>query len=69
MGLAFEDWLARAYPSILRDSFDKLVMAAYKTVEQQLNDGARVLWLVVDNLSGLWRWEFQSAYSTPDFSC
>ena len=60
MGLAFEDWLASAYPSILRDSFDKLVMAAYKTVEQQLNDGARVLWLVVDNLSGLWRGEFLS---------
>ncbi len=61
MGLAFEDWLAKAYPSILRDSFDKLVMAAYKSVEQQLKEGARVLWLVIDNLSGLWRWEFQSA--------
>ena len=62
--LDYEDWLVASYPGFLQGaSIDNTVLGVYLLVEQQLLEGARVIWLVVDNLCGLWRSEFQSALS------
>lgn len=58
MALAFEDWLRLNYPDLLRGGHDALVVGMYKWVKQQLDSGMRVLWLVVDNLCGLWESDF-----------
>lgn len=61
MALTYEDWLSQNYPQLLLKGSSKLVMNIYQVVRQQLDERVRVLWLVVDNLCGLWRSEFVSA--------
>lgn len=58
MALAYEDWLRQSYPEFLLGEHDQLVVGSYKYVKQQLASGMRVLWLVIDNLCGLWLPEF-----------
>jgi hypothetical protein len=60
MGTQYEDWLYQSYPGLLGKS-DSLVVSTYKVVKQQLESRRRVLWLVVDNLSGFWLADFVSA--------
>ena len=46
---AFSDWLAARYPALLRAG-DALVTNAYQTVAHHLDGGARVVWVIWDNL-------------------
>jgi hypothetical protein len=60
MATDYEDWLSHNYSDLLLRFQDNLVVSAYKVAKEQLGDRYRVLWLVVDNLCGLWRPEFLS---------
>jgi hypothetical protein len=54
MALVYEDWLRQHYPKLLLTGDDALVITMYRIVKEQLDKGMRVLWLVIDNLCGLW---------------
>lgn len=60
LGLKYEKWLHESYPELLGRS-ESLVVSTYKVVKQHIDSRKRVLWLVVDNLSGLWLADFLSA--------
>lgn len=61
MSLCFSDWLYGIYPELLIGNQDSLVISTYKWIKQQLDNQVRVLWLVADNLAGLWLTEFVGA--------
>jgi len=49
----YENWLYQSYPALLKE-VQPLVIGTHKVVRGLLQHGAKVLWVLVDNLSLLW---------------
>ena len=52
-GLEYEEWLYKSYPKLLTHT-GRLVFGTYTYIKREIDNGHRVLWVLIDNLACFW---------------